>query len=174
MCSVSTVSVQRIRVKYIGSYLQHFVIQASMDNTGIKAIRHWRFLLLTHVLSDFVLIELGNCVRAHSNKQFQRLQQMEWISPTALLCDSYLKSEFEDICRSVLSWETMWGTIYSSYQVIYPRGMGRSCVLCGFVRASMWCTYTLLQFVSVFDRERPMWACRARIWSDQIAQTNYA
>jgi hypothetical protein len=123
MCLVSTVSVQRNSVKHIGSHLLHFVNQASMDHAQIKAIRGWPFLLSTHVLSDFVLIELENSVRAHSDKQFQRLQKMTRMSPRALLHDPNLKSEFEDLCRSVLSWETTWDAIDSSYQQIYPRRM---------------------------------------------------
>ena len=65
MCLVSTVSVQRNGVKHIGSYLLHVVNQASIDHAQIKAILGWPILVSTHVLSDFVLIELENSVRAH-------------------------------------------------------------------------------------------------------------
>ena len=94
-----------------------------MDHAQIKAIRGWPFLLSTHVLTDFVLIELENSVRAHRDRQFQRLQKTTRMSPRALLHDPNLKTEFDDLCRSVLSWETTWDAIDSSYQQIYPRRM---------------------------------------------------
>ena len=67
------------------------------------------------------MIELENW--AHSDRQFQRLQKMTRTSPMALLHDPNLKTEFEDLCGSVLSWEITWDAIYSSYQQIYPRRM---------------------------------------------------
>ena len=112
---------QRNSVKHIGSHLLHFANQASMDHTQIKAIRGWPLRLSTHVLSDFVSIELENSVWAHSDKQLQRLQNMTQLSPRALLHDPTLKFGFEDICRSISSWYITWNAIDSSYKQIYPQ-----------------------------------------------------
>ena len=79
---------QRNIVKHIGSQLLHFVNQSSMGHTQIKAICGWSILLSTHVLLDFVLIELESSVQAHSDRQPQRLQKMTRMSTRALLHDS--------------------------------------------------------------------------------------
>ena len=77
-----------------------------MDHAQIKAINGWPFLLPTHVLSNVVLIQVNYSVRAYKEKYFQKLQSITCMTSRELLNDPNLKIEFENLCCSVLSWET--------------------------------------------------------------------
>ena len=96
---------------------------ATMCHAQIIAISGWSLLLFPHVLTYFVLIELGHSVRAHSNINFQRMQMLTRMSPRLLLDDNTLMKEFEDLCTSVLSWKTSWDNIYESSQQLYVQIM---------------------------------------------------
>ena len=81
------------------------------------------FFLSTHVLSNFVLIQVNHSVRVYKDKDFQKLQSITRMTPRELLSDPDLKIEFENLCRRVLSWETSWDCINLSYFQIYSRRM---------------------------------------------------
>ena len=50
-------------------------ILGTMDHAHLGCIEGWLFLLSSCVITDFVLIQLCNSVRAHGNPNFQRMQE---------------------------------------------------------------------------------------------------
>ena len=101
------------------------LIFGTMDHTQLGAIKGWPFLLSSHILTDFNLIKLSHSVRAHSDRNFQRIQELTRMSPKKLMSNIAFKEEFIRLFQSSFSFAPNFDheSITSNVQCMYARRM---------------------------------------------------
>ena len=108
------------------------LIIGTMDHRQLGAIDGCPFLMSSHVLTDFVLIELKHSVRAHGDGPFQRIQQLCRMSPGLLLSDEpqdeggeTYEAEFKRLLEENFTFVDSWDSaaITPDVQRMYARRM---------------------------------------------------
>ena len=100
-------------------------IIGTMDHAQIGAIEGWPFLLSSHIITDFTLIELCSSVRANGDPDFQRLQNITRMPPRTLLQDPSLEHEFKSLMANHMTFAVDWNdeVITPDVQRMYARQM---------------------------------------------------
>ena len=84
------------------------LILGTMDHTQLGAIDGWSFLVSSHILTNFTLVQLSHSVRAHGDPPFQRLQELTRMSPVKLLSNVRYKEEFKGLLRQCFDFIPSW------------------------------------------------------------------
>ena len=97
----------------------------TMDHAQLGSIEGWPFLLSSHVITDFTLIQLRSSVRAHGDPDFQRIQNITRMPPRTLLQDPDLEREFKSLVADNMTFARDWNdaAITPDVQRMYARRM---------------------------------------------------
>ena len=100
-------------------------IMGTMDHAQLGSIEGWPFLLSSHVITDFTLIQLRCSVRAHGDPEFQRIQNITRMPPRILLQDPDLEREFKSLVADNMTFARDWNdaAITPDVQRMYARRM---------------------------------------------------
>ena len=101
------------------------LIFGTMDHTQLGAINGWPFLLSSHILSEFVFVQLSHSVRAFNDKDFQELQKLTRMCPSDLLKDPKHEERFKELMRDLFDYVPDWDSkkIDPNVQRMYARRM---------------------------------------------------
>ena len=86
------------------------MIIGTMDPSQLKPINQQPLLTSSLMLTCFVMFELKHSVRAHGDKDFQRLQAITRMDPFELLASPELKREFYKLARKIFTYVLNWNS----------------------------------------------------------------
>ena len=86
------------------------LIICTLDHTQLRPIRGLPFLVSTHILSCFRMTRLQHSVRASSDAEFQRLQQIARMHPGKYRNKPVLLEEFRNLCTNVFTFVDDWNS----------------------------------------------------------------
>lgn len=75
------------------------LIFGTFDHQQLGSVEGLPFLLSSHIMTDFTMVRMKHSVRAHSDTNLQRIQEITRMSPIMLLNNSALKEEFSTLLR---------------------------------------------------------------------------
>ena len=94
-----------------------------MDPCQLHPINQLPFLTSSLILTNFVMVQLQNSVRAHGQTDFERLQDITRMNAGILLTDPNIKDEFVRLASNILTFADDWDNdrINAGMLRAYPR-----------------------------------------------------
>ena len=84
------------------------LIFGTFDHAQLGAIEGLPFILSSHILTDFTMVRLKHSVRAHTDPNLQRIQEITRMSPYALRGNQQLETEFKTLVGEHLTFHSSW------------------------------------------------------------------
>ena len=99
------------------------LILGAMDPCQLHPINQLPFLTSSLILTNFVMVQLQNSVRAHGQTDFERLQDITRMNAGILLTDPNIKDEFVRLASNILTFADDWDDdrINAGMLRAYPR-----------------------------------------------------
>ena len=101
LLSIMDMILRRLRDNSIPFGGVHII--CTMDHTQLAPVTGKPFLVSSHILSCFKMVRLQHSVRATSDPQFQRLQQIVRMHPDEYIRDSSILEEFKNLAGEVFT-----------------------------------------------------------------------
>ena len=97
------------------------LIIANMDEAQHGPINGLPILLSSHILSEFVILNLTQSVRAHGDPKFCQIQNITRTSASLLKGNKKLENEFKTLCRRELTFVGSWDKVEADAIRMYAR-----------------------------------------------------
>ena len=86
------------------------LITGTMDHTQLQPINALPFLLSSHILTCFTMVQLKVSVRAHFDPLFQEFQEICRRNPFDLRTDAVAKERFYYLAQTIFTYVSDWGS----------------------------------------------------------------
>ena len=96
------------RLRENSLYLGGLLAICTLDHLQIQSIERRPFLISTHIISYFLMVELKNSVRASNDPNFRRIQELVRFSQKRLQENPELIDDFITLCSDHLTFVEDW------------------------------------------------------------------
>ncbi len=83
----------------------------TMDHVEIESITPWPFLLSSHILTNFNLVQLSQSVHAYRDPLFQPVYAITRMSTRLLLADPCLETKFKGLISDQFQFFHSWDQV---------------------------------------------------------------